>query len=237
VPHDSTKDRAELQRVAPDDFEIASMTWHDVEQFIPFIKPLFDGLRSARDFFTRDKTKKPEHSIEIPKKTLILIPGIQPTSLLWGLGKAGAKGGMQINGDLQATNTSNYNIRLAGIKLLEPAGVEILAQMALVKDHKTGYSSSDYLIPTRSIGDVGFMFFAVPATGVPGKPLKAAISILDQFGNEHVLRNLICKYIGPEEPSPELASHRWHSAILASALRFLQRTQLRSACRKRTVVH
>ena len=97
---------------------------------------------------------------------------------------------MQINGDLQATNTSNYNIRLAGIKLLEPAGVEILAQMALVKDHKTGYSSPDYLIPTRSIGDVGFMFFAVPATGVPGKPLKAAISILDQFGNEHVLRKL-----------------------------------------------
>lgn len=43
------------------------------------------------------------------------------------------------------------------------------------------------------------MFFAVPVRGIPGKPLRVAISVLDQFGNEHVVRDLECKFVGPEK--------------------------------------
>jgi hypothetical protein len=89
------------------------ITRHDVEQLIPIIKPLFDGMRSARDFFRRNPDrKKSDHDIEIPKKkTLIFLPEIHPFALGWGLAKIGEKPGMQITARLQATNTSKYGIR------------------------------------------------------------------------------------------------------------------------------
>jgi hypothetical protein len=173
------------------------MTWlGDVEQFIPFIKPLFDGLRSAGDLFKRDRSKEREHSIDIPKKTLILLPGIHSHALLWGEGKSSDKVGMQISGRLQATNTSKFHIRASGIKLLAPKSVDVLTHMLTAKDPETGAHSHQHLIPARSIGEVSFMFFVVPMTGVPGHPLKATISIIDQFGNEHVMQDLEFKYIG-----------------------------------------
>ena len=92
------------------------ITLQDAEQFIPFIKPLFDGLRSARDLFRRDRHEKPEHSIEIPRKTLILLRDVYPHALCWGLARVGDKNGMQLTGHLQATNTSKYGIRASGIR-------------------------------------------------------------------------------------------------------------------------
>src|ERR1700675_1445840 len=106
------------------------ISFQDIEQFIPFIKPLFAGLRSARDFFRRDQ--KSQHSIDIPKKTLILLPDIHTHSLRWGLGKAGETEAMQISGLLQATNISRYAIRLSGIHLLQPTSVQILTRIVTV---------------------------------------------------------------------------------------------------------
>jgi hypothetical protein len=42
------------------------------------------------------------------------------------------------------------------------------------------------------------MFFVTPVVGTPGRPLTATISVLDQFGNEHVMRDLQFKFMGPE---------------------------------------
>jgi hypothetical protein len=176
------------------------MSWiQDVEQLIPLIKPVSYVLRSAQDLFTRTKPERSGHGITIPKKTLILVPGAHSYALRWGMGKAGDRGGMRIGGLLRATNTSEFGIRPAGIKLLLPKKVEVLTAMATVKDPKSGMHSHKYLIPPRSIGEVSFMFFVVPVKGVPGKTLSATVSILDQFGNEHVSRNLQCKFVGPEK--------------------------------------
>jgi hypothetical protein len=158
-----------------------------------------DGLRSGRDLFTSANREKSEHSIDIPKKTLILLPGIHSYALRWSLGKAGDRDGMQICGQLQATNTSKFNIRAAGIKLLEPADVEVLIHMVSVKDPKTGGHSYEHFIRTRSISELSFMLFVVPVRGILGRHLVVTISITDQFGNEHVVRNLECKYVGPEK--------------------------------------
>jgi hypothetical protein len=180
------------------------MMWlQDIEQFIPFLKPLFDGLRSMRDFFTSSKKKESEHSIQIPKKTLILLPDNHPLALIWSLANSGNQHGMQITGRLQATNTSEFGIRAAGIKLLEPTDVEVVTHMLTAKDQESRLHSSKHLIPSRSIGELSFLFIVVPRRGIPGKPLRVAISILDQFGNEHVVRGLECKYLGPEQPPPD----------------------------------
>lgn len=173
------------------------ISFQDIEQVIPFIKPLFDGLRSARDFFRGGR--KPQHSIDIPKKTLILLPDIDTYSLRWGLGKAGEKQAMQIIGALQATNTSRYAIRVSGIKLLQPTDIDILTRIVTVEDFESGMHSTRNLFPAGQIGEVVFMFFVTPVKGTPGMPLRATISILDQFGNEHLMNDLEFKFIGPEK--------------------------------------
>jgi hypothetical protein len=174
------------------------ITLQDAKQFIPFIKPLFDGLRSARDLFRRDRQEKPEHSIDIPRKTLILLPEIYPHALCWGLAKVGDRNGMQLTGHLQATNTSKYGIRASGIRLVEPAGVEIFTQIVSIEDPETGVSGPKYLIPAQSIGELHFMFIVIPVTGTPGTTLTSTIAVLDQFGNEHVARNLQLRFIGSQ---------------------------------------
>lgn len=171
----------------------------DIEQLIPFIKPLFDGLRSARDFFKRDTAKDTPHGIKIPKQTLILLPDINPHQLRWGLGKVGDKPAMQITGTLQATNTSPYAIRIGGIKLLEPSGGELVTRMVTVENPETGMHSQRNMIQPGYIGEIAFLFFLTPVIATPGRPLIGALSITDQFGNEHIVRHLQFMFFGPEK--------------------------------------
>jgi hypothetical protein len=174
------------------------ITLHDVEQFIPFLKPLFEGMRAARDFFRRNPDrKKSGHAIDIPKKTLIFLPEIHPFAVAWGLAKIGDKPGMQITARLQATNTSQYGIRPSGAKLLDPKGVEIIQHMLLVVEPDIDTDGSTNIIPTRSIGRVSLHFIVTPVTGKPGQPMHVKILVLDQFGNEHPV-DLQCKFMGSE---------------------------------------
>jgi hypothetical protein len=176
------------------------LTLHDVEQFIPFIKPLFDGLRSARDFFKSGASKKSTHSIQIPKQTLILLPDNKPYALQWSLGKYGAKEAMQIDGVLQATNTSPYAIRPADIRLLKPKRLDVLHHMVAVTAYESRMQSAEEnLIQAGHIGQISFMIVVTPVKAVAGKPLRATIVMLDQFRNEHVVRNLEFKFIGLEK--------------------------------------
>jgi hypothetical protein len=174
------------------------ITLHEVEQLISFIEVLFDALRSARDFFKSLASKKSSHSIQIPTQTLILLPDARPYALRWGLGKNGAKELMQIDGE-QATNTSPYAIRAAGVRLLKPKRVDIVFHMITVQAPRSAMHSAKNLIQAGCIGEIFFMFIVTPVTGMAGRPLRATISILDQFGNEHILRDLEFKFIGPEK--------------------------------------
>jgi hypothetical protein len=172
----------------------------DIEQFIPFLKPLFDGLRSAKELFKREPKKESDHSIDIPKMTLILLPGIHPNAMLWGFGKVGEIEGIQISGHIQATNTSKYHIKIAGVKLVEPRGGEVVTHMATVEDPESGMHSSDHMIMTRSIGEVSVMFFVIPVPreATRGQPLSATVALTDQFGNSHV-SEFQFRYIGPAQ--------------------------------------
>jgi len=168
----------------------------NIEQLM---KPLSDGLRSARNLFRRDGTDQAKHHIDIPTKTLILVPDMSPYALRWGLGKAGDEEAMQISGTLQGTNTSRYAIRAAGIKLLHPRDLVMLTRLVTIADPESRMHGTGNLIAPGRIGDLSFMFFVTPAITMPGMPLVATIAILDQFGNEHIIRDLEFKFIGPHK--------------------------------------
>jgi hypothetical protein len=166
------------------------------EFLVPLAKPILDALKSARDLFRGNP--KPANSIDIPKRTLIILPDSHSHSLIWGLATIDSQdsNGMQISGRLQATNISNYAIRAAGIRVLKPRRLEIVTQLVTVEDAETGMHGSKNMIPRASIGEVSFTIIAKPIAGTPGKPIKCSIAIIDQFGNANVARNLEFKFVG-----------------------------------------
>jgi hypothetical protein len=129
--------------------------------------------------------------IDVPKKTLILMPASQPNALWWHMGSRGDRPAMQIVGDLNATNISRYCVSVMGAKLRKPRAIGD----ALVSAHDdSGIYSTKNIIPQRGVSDLRFSFFVQPPVCEKGKPFKADVAIIDQFGNEHWLKGLEFQY-------------------------------------------
>ena len=55
--------------------------------------------------------------------------------------------------------------------------------------------STTHIILQRSVSDLRFDFFVQPPVCEVGKPFKADVAIIDQFGNEHWLKGLEFQYM------------------------------------------
>jgi hypothetical protein len=154
---------------------------------------LFNGLRSARDIFSRHRYAS-DPGQRVPTETL----AIAPDALRWGFDMSDGKEVMSIAGNLQATNTCGYTIRISAIRLLRPSDAEVLAHVVSVEDSESGAHSEQKLIPPRRVGEVSFVMAVKPVkAAAPGEVLEADIGILDQFANEHTLRGLQFEFAGP----------------------------------------
>lgn len=126
-------------------------------------------------------------NIKIPQKTVILIP--VPNSVWWHMGHIGDKPVMQIVGDLNVTNISNYGVYLKAVKLRKPrtdGHVVVRAQKADIY--------GDYVIPQGAISKLRFDLWVEPPVSEKGTPFKGDVAIIDQFGNEHWLKRLKFQY-------------------------------------------
>lgn len=128
--------------------------------------------------------------IDIPKKTLILIPVSRQNALWWHMGSTGNQTVMQIVGDLNVTNISKYDVFVMGARLRKPKAVGHV----LVHAHDSDMYDSKHMIPQGAISDLRFDLFVQPPVREKGKPFKADVAIVDQFGNEHWLKGLEFSY-------------------------------------------
>ncbi|MGJ7488601.1 hypothetical protein ACSFA2_25270 [Variovorax sp. LT2P21] len=69
--------------------------------------------------------------IEVPSKTMVLIPVARQNALWWHMGAMGDQPAMQIVGDLNVTNISKYGVFVMGAKLKKPEAIG----HALVRAH------------------------------------------------------------------------------------------------------
>lgn len=134
--------------------------------------------------------KPPVGVIDVPSKTMVLIPVSRSNALWWHMGSMGDQPAMQIVGDLNITNISKYDVVVMGAKLRKPKAVG----HALVRAHDSSMYSSKHSIPQGSISDLRFDFFVQPPVREVGKLFKADVAIIDQFGNEHWLKGLEFPY-------------------------------------------
>src|SRR5438105_15855662 len=61
--------------------------------------------------------------IDIPRRSVILVPAALPGGRWWHMRTLGVRPAMQIAGYLNVTNISKYDVRLMGAKLRKPKAV------------------------------------------------------------------------------------------------------------------
>lgn len=137
------------------------------------------------------KPKPPVGVIEVPSKTMVLIPVSRQNALWWHMGAIGEQPAMQIVGDLNVTNISEYGVFVMGAKLRKPKAVG----HAVVRAHDSNMYSTKHTIPQGAVSDLRFDFFVQPPVCERGKSFKCDVAIIDQFGNEHWLKDLEFPYI------------------------------------------
>ena len=135
--------------------------------------------------------KPPAGLIDVPSKTLILIPVSHQNALWWHMGMMVTQPAMQIVGDLNVTNISKYDVVVMGAKLQKPKAVG----HAIVRAHDSNMYSHKHSIPSGGISDLRFDFFVQPPIKEEGESFKADVAIIDQFGNEHWLNGLEFLYM------------------------------------------
>jgi hypothetical protein len=146
-------------------------------KFAPWVSALF--------------TRKPSPGlIEIPSKTMILIPVTRQNALWWHMGSMGDQPAMQIVGDLNITNISKYGVLVMGARLRKPKAIG----HAFVRAQNENLYGSKHMVPAGGISDLRFDFFVQPPVCKEGKPFKGDVAIIDQFGNEHWLKGLEFPY-------------------------------------------
>lgn len=98
----------------------------------------------ATSFF---RPSNPTGTIDVPKKTLILIP--VPNALWWHMGSVDGQPAMQIVGDLNVTNISKYGVVVMGARLRKPRAVGF----AVVRAQDSKIYSSGHMIPHGGISE------------------------------------------------------------------------------------
>lgn len=141
-------------------------------------------------FHPKPVSTPPVGVIDVPSKTMILIPASRQNAFWWHMGSMSEQPAMQIVGDLNVTNISIYGVFAMGAKLRKPKAVG----HALVRAHDSNMYGTN-VIPQGAISDLRFDFFVQPPVTEEGKSFIADVAIVDQFGNEHWLEGLEFPYV------------------------------------------
>lgn len=148
---------------------------------------VFGWFRKVWDWaYSLFKNKGSNGLVKVPKKTMILLPVSRPNAFWWHMGSTKKKPSMQIVGDLNVTNISEYGVYIRGVKLRKPKAVG----HATVRAQGSNLHSSNHKIPSRAISDLRFTFLVQPPVCKEGETFKGDVAIIDQFGNEHWLKKL-----------------------------------------------
>ena len=128
-------------------------------------------------------------SIRIPKRTLALIVKGTGHEIWWHMGKIGQEPAMQIVAHFTATNISNLGVLPVSAKMKKP---KYLGQVMVRKHDADIYGS--YIIPKGVITELLVDFWISPPVKKKGEMFKSDIAVIDQFGNEHWIKNVEFRY-------------------------------------------
>ena len=127
--------------------------------------------------------------LAVPRRTVSLLQAPHTMALWWSMGTQGDTPAMQVVGHLKVTNIAGVPIVLPAVKMKKPAVLGFVSVQAPDSD-----MHGEYPLEPGSCKDLKFHLWVSPAVAEEGQDLVADIAIVDQFNNEHWLRNLCFQY-------------------------------------------
>lgn len=127
--------------------------------------------------------------LDVPKKTLVILPKAQPNSCCWHMGAVANRPAMQITGRYTVTNITKLGIMPTVARLKKPPTLGHV----MVQDTDSNLHGS-FHVPPGATTDLSFDFWVVPPVRREGEPFTVDVCIIDQFGNAHWLRRIQFSY-------------------------------------------
>lgn len=175
----------------PFDFESAKVALGVATAALGVLGTIFGWFGKTWRWLTSHLAPKPVKGvIDVPSKTLICMPVSRPNALWWHMGSNGSEPAMQIVGDLNVTNIAKRGVYVMEAKLRRPKAVG----HAIVRAQNSNLYDTKHIIPQGGISDLRFDFFVQPPVRTAGQKFTADVAIVDQFGNEHWLKDLEFRY-------------------------------------------
>ncbi len=124
-----------------------------------------------------------------PRKSIIIVPTPGENNLWWHMGSTNGEPAMQVSAHFKVTNITKTDISLPAARMKKPK----LYGGVMVKDAESNFHGG-YVIPPKHTTDLSLHFWILPPRKSEGENFRADIAVLDQFGNEHWLKNLEFSY-------------------------------------------
>src|SRR5713226_9342507 len=143
-------------------------------------------LRTFWHWITRFRTK-------IPRETIRIVPRYR--GLMWYMGSINRQPAMQVEGKWAVTNITDRDVILvkAYVDRKRTEG------HVLVK-HPHENVFGGYPILPGTTTDVSTGFWIQPPICKEGRDFRTTVILVDQFGNEHSVKNAVFKAPPPQEP-------------------------------------
>jgi len=152
---------------------------------IPIIKSVIELLTVILGFIRRVFWGKGKSSVQVdvPNKTIIVIPTPGPFSTWWHMGSWSGNPAMQVVGFFKVTNITKYTIFLCAAEMKK---TKLLGRVTVMDSKSHEFNE----IPPTSTTELTFHFFVFPPIRKEGENFTTDIAIIDQFGNKHWIKGI-----------------------------------------------
>ena len=142
---------------------------------------IFGWFGKAARWIASLRGSKLAGTLDVPRKTMIVMPLSRPNALWWHMGTMNGQPAMQVVGTLSVTNISQHAVHVMHARLRKPR---------LQGEAFTPSQSGNAAIPERAVCEVTLHFWIQPVRRARRGVIKLDVSLVDQFGNDHWLRRL-----------------------------------------------
>jgi len=132
---------------------------------------------------------KHDSSIKVPNKTLSIVVRGTGHECMWHMGSVNGDPAMQIHAHFTATNISKLGVLVTSAQMRKP---KCLGHI-MAKQHD-GNIYGGYIIPSGAITEISMDFWITPPIKQEGEPFVADVAAIDQFGNQHWVKNVEFAY-------------------------------------------
>jgi hypothetical protein len=158
------------------------------------LKNLAGSITAVYDHIHKRFRPKAPGSLDIPTETVRVLRK-SPNEIWWHMGAVGADPSMQIVCGLNITNISKLPIYVQSVELSYGwRGRKRIHGHILIQGEKQFYGS--YPIPPGAMRGAHVNFWIYPPVKKANETFSArSVSLTDQFGNRHSLRDITFKYM------------------------------------------